>query len=324
MAYITTSQLNNVLVSINDNFSKKKDTVKKVEIKNVLSSTGLVAEDGLYLVVEYDDSTATATEYTLLDFGSGSGIKKLADETEKDDYLLNEAVVGDIAYYNNEYFKVVEDAITSTLVLEKLIDDSILKDLTYEELFEDLSQPTVVTGYKLCYKTKPLAYEEQLLKINDTITKDDTNATKVVLSAQKVLTMIEALSGADMSMYLTKPDVYIEDTAQKYVRCDATDTEAIVVDSTNEATIIVDVPDITIGETVKLTDVLVYGDPKFIEKESIINKTVLEKLEAINIMNEVDTNVVDRIDLVFNGETLLTDANLTFDEDIIDMEELFK
>ena len=100
--YITVDQLNNVISKIDKNFSKKKDSLIKVELKELKVAdfpNGEITKDGLYLVETYIDNGITESDgitkrvhvdYIEVNVELGTSIE---DWTSGKDYKVNDLVI---------------------------------------------------------------------------------------------------------------------------------------------------------------------------------------------------------------------------------------
>ena len=102
--YITVDQLNNVISKIDKNFSKKKNSLTKVELKELKVAdftNGEIAKDGLYLVETYVDhgvleadgvTTRVHVDYIEVNVELGTSIE---DWASGKDYKVNDLVIVD-------------------------------------------------------------------------------------------------------------------------------------------------------------------------------------------------------------------------------------
>lgn len=100
--YITVDQLNNVISKIDKNFSKKKNSLTKVELKELKVAdfpNGEITKDGLYLVETYVDhgvleadgvTTRVHVDYIEVNVELGTSIE---DWTSGKDYKVNDLVI---------------------------------------------------------------------------------------------------------------------------------------------------------------------------------------------------------------------------------------
>ena len=173
--YLTEQQINAKLVTlvqkVDTNFAKKKDTVTKIELLDLVAPLPSgVTDEGKYIAVTYVDhvdGTNEHKEYIKLEVGSGSGIIKFLDQQEMDDYLVDgKATVGDICFLDKRFYEIELDT-NGDLAYNELLfltetDRELLDSLEIEELKEDLVDPDLVTGHKLKFKGKHLLTEEDI------------------------------------------------------------------------------------------------------------------------------------------------------------------
>ena len=287
-----------------------------------------------------DNTTFDKTEWELI--GSDFKIEEFVPSTDYE--------TGAIITHNQHIYKCVTspqaDNTTFDVTEWKLlgIDDrekSLLDSLKVEELHDNLVNPSEVTGYKILFKDvdktdgrvgviSELAQVKDLpkLMINDTISKTDATAEKMTLSAKYILEAIETLSGADMSSFAKKVDIFYHHTTYTQVSDGSVDgakeVVAVVSDTSSEVSyddVVLQIPTINTGDFV--TEGIGYDAPLYLEKESSLYKEVLSKFSIETLKEDIsDPDLITGYILKYRGKKILTEADV--EDSIIDFDTLIQ
>ena len=332
--YLTEQQVNQKLVTIiqkvDANFAKKKDTVTKIELLDLVAPLPIgVADEGKYIVVTYVDhvdGTNEHKEYIKLEVGSGSGIIKFLDQQEMDDYLVGgKATVGDICFLNEKFYEIELDT-NGDLAYNELLfltetDRELLDSLEIEKIY-NATIPTQIDEIKIKFNGQYLAKEDDLAKlmIDDTVSATDPLAVEKVLSAKHVLDLIALATGQDMSMFATK-DLILE-TSISYVASTMGEPNALEVIATGltpiAGQVVIDdvlptLPTAQVGEYVVAE--VIYGIPLFLEKSSTLYTEILSQFTMEELKEDaLDPDLVTGYVLKYKGKQLFTEDDLAIED----------
>ena len=333
---VLTQGLNNMAQSVSKNFAFKKESIKKIEIKEAIPSDRTDPTDTSLvncLVLTYADDKLvdklgnTVNHVVNVELGDlGSKIENWVSGT---DYKEESIVI----YKQHLYKCIVEPQADNTTFDETEwtlfgLDDrekALLDRLKVEELKEDAVDVNKVTGYKITFKNldkngdpieSELAQVKDLPKllIDDTISKTDPKASEKTLSAKYILEAIETLSGTDLSSFAKKTDVFFHHTT--YTRCLSSDEGAkevvtTVSDSSVEVAyddVVLQIPDILVGEFV--AEGISYDSALYLEKESDLYKDVLSQFGVTMHKDDPsDPDLVTSIDLLYRSKKLYSEAD---------------
>ena len=333
---VLTQGLNNMAQSVSKNFAFKKESIKKIEIKEAIPSDRTDPTDTSLvpcLVLTYVDDKLVDKAGNTIDHVVNVELGDLGSKIENwitgTDYKVD-----DIVIYQQHLYKCITEpqADNTTFSTDEWklfgLDDrekGLLDALTIEELKEDAVDVDKVTGYKINVKNldengdpidSELAQVKDLSKllIDDTISKTDPKASEKVLSAKYVLEAIETLSGADLSSFAKKTDVFFHHTT--YTKAQSTDPDVKeVVTTVSDASaevayddVVLQIPDILVGDFV--TEGIAYDAPLYLEKESDLYKSILS-LFTINALKQDDTDpdLVTGYELLYRGNKLYSQAD---------------
>ena len=333
---VLTQGLNNMAQSVSKNFAFKKESIKKIEIKEAIPSDRTDPSDTSLvncLVITYADDKLvdklgnTVNHVVNVELGDlGSKIENWVSGT---DYKEESIVI----YKQHLYKCIVEPQADNTTFDEtewKLfgLDDrekALLDRLKVEELKEDAVDVNKVTGYKIVFKNlgsdgDPIKSELLQTKdlfskfVDDTVSLTDPKAAEKLLSAKKVLDLIAVATGTDMSLYAQRNELYYTHTT--YTRCLSSDEGAKeVVSAITDADtqvlyddVLLQIADITLGEYV--TTGIAYDAPLFVEKEGSLYKDVLSQF-TINVLKENpdDVDEITGYELLYRGNKLYSQAD---------------
>ena len=330
--------------SVASNFSFKKDTIKKIEIKDAVptgASVGATPEK--CLVITYNDNGLLDKNSNPINHVINLSIAELGTNISEwvsgTDYKVGSMVVHQQHIYKCKTSPQADNTVfdaTEWLILG--IDDrekSLLDSLKVEEIKDDPVDLNKITGYKILFKginetdgsvgvISELAQVKDLAKlmINDTISKTDPSAEKMTLSAKYILEAIETLSGADMSSFAKKVDIFYHHTTYTQVSDSSVDgakeVVAVVSDSSSEVAyddVVLQIPTINTGDFV--TEGIGYDAPLYLEKESSLYKDVLSKFSIETLKEDIsDPDLITGYILKYRGKKILTEA----DKEVTDLD----
>lgn len=214
--YITVDQLNSVITKIDKNFSKKKNSLTKVELKELKVadfSNGEITKDGLYLVETYVDhgvleadgvTKRVHVDYIEVNVELGTSIE---DWTSGKDYKVNDLVIKDKKLYrcktapqvDNTVFDITEwDKIGSGEFYTETIDQTSFALNTTSNLYEyEFNNP---------FKTKNVICSLQRVSDDslmlDTIKVTDTKIKVLLNTPESVIINIMCGNGVDETTIL--------------------------------------------------------------------------------------------------------------------------
>ena len=333
---VLTQGLNNMAQSVSKNFAFKKESIKKIEIKEAIPSDRTDPSDTSLvncLVITYADDKLvdklgnTVNHVVNVELGDlGSKIENWVSGT---DYKEESIVI-----YKQHLYKCIVEPQSNNLIFDKSewklfgLDDrekALLDRLKVEELKEDAVDVNKVTGYKITFKNldengdpieSELAQVKDLSKllIDDTISKTDPKASEKTLSAKYVLEAIETLSGTDLSSFAKKTDVFFHHTTYTKAQSTDPDTKEVVTtvsDASAEVSyddVVLQIPDILVGDFI--IEGIAYDAPLYLEKESDLYKDVLSQFGVTMHKDDPsDPDLVTSIDLLYRGKKLYSEAN---------------
>ena len=342
---VLTQGLNNMAQSVSKNFAFKKESIKKIEIKEAIPSDRTDPSDTSLvncLVITYADDKLvdklgnTVNHVVNVELGDlGSKIENWVSGT---DYKEESIVI-----YKQHLYKCILEPQADNTVFDETewtlfgLNDrekALLDRLKVEELKEDTVDVNKVTGYKIKFKNldkngdpieSELAQVKDLPKllIDDTISKTDPKASEKTLSAKYILEAIETLSGTDLSSFAKKTDVFFHHTTYTKAQSTDPDTKEVVTtvsDASAEVSyddVVLQIPDILVGDFVSLG--VAYDAALYIEKESDLYKDVLSLFE-IKVLhdNQLDPDEITGYDLLYRSKKLYSeddkeDTDLDFD-----------
>ena len=323
-----------------DNTTFDKDEWTKISSSEIYTETNdqtsfaLNSTSGLY---EYEFNNPFGTSIVICSLQKVSDNNLMLDTIEVTDTKIKvlsdtpESVVINIVGGDGvDETTILKDALTPEqlrlLGVVQAQEDEITS-LKVEELYEDSTNPTEVTGYKILFKekdslgnidiTSELIQEKDFAKkfIDDTISKTDPKASQKLLSAKYILDAIDLLSGVDMSSFAKKDDVYYYHTT--YTRCLQTDDGAkevvsVVTDNTTQAPyddVILQITDITLNEWVK--EGITYDNALYVEKESDLYKNILSQFAIETLKEDVsDPDLITGYILKYRNKKIFTEDNL--------------
>ena len=323
-----------------DNTTFDKDEWTKISSSEIYTETidqtsfALNSTSGLY---EYEFNNPFGTNVILCSLQKVSDNSLMLDTIEVTDtkikVLLNtpeSVIINIIGGDGVDETTILKDALTPEqlrlLGVVQAQEDEITS-LKVEELYEDSTNPTEVTGYKILFKekdslgnidiTSELIQEKDFAKkfIDDTISKTDPKASQKLLSAKYVLDAIDLLSGVDMSSFAKKDDVYYHHTT--YTRCLQTDDGAkevvsVVTDNATQVSyddVILQITDITLNEWVK--EGITYDNALYVEKESDLYKNILSQFAIETLKEDVsDPDLITGYILKYRNKKIFTEDNL--------------
>ena len=333
---VLTQGLNNMAQSVSKNFAFKKESIKKIEIKEAVPSDRTDPLDTSLvncLVITYaddklvDKSGNTVSHVVNVELGDlGSKIENWVSGT---DYKEESIVI-----YKQHLYKCIVEPQSNNLIFDETewalfgLDDrekALLDRLKVEELKEDAVDLNKVTGYKITFKNldengDPI--ESELLQtkdlfpkfVDDTVSLTDPKAAEKLLSAKKVLDLIAVATGTDMSLYAQRNELYYTHTT--YTRClsgdeGAKEVVSAVTDAETQVLyddVLLQIADITLGEYV--TTGIAYDAPLFVEKEGSLYKDVLSQF-TINVLKENpdDVDEITGYELLYRGNKLYSQAD---------------
>ena len=333
---VLTQGLNNMAQSVSKNFAFKKESIKKIEIKEAVPSDRTDPLDTSLvncLVITYaddklvDKSGNTVNHVVNVELGDlGSKIENWVSGT---DYKEESIVI-----YKQHLYKCIVEPQSNNLIFDETewalfgLDDrekALLDRLKVEELKEDAVDLNKVTGYKITFKNldengDPI--ESELLQtkdlfpkfVDDTVSLTDPKAAEKLLSAKKVLDLIAVATGTDMSLYAQRNELYYTHTT--YTRClsgdeGAKEVVSAVTDAETQVLyddVLLQIADITLGEYV--TTGIAYDAPLFVEKEGSLYKDVLSQF-TINVLKENpdDVDEITGYELLYRGNKLYSQAD---------------
>ena len=333
---VLTQGLNSMAQSVSKNFAFKKESVKDIKIAPAIPSDRTDPLDTSLvncLVITYADDKLVDKAGNTIDHVVNVELGDLGSKIENwssgTDYKIDSIVI----YQQHLYKCIVEPQADNTIFDESEwtlfgLDDrekALLDRLKVEELKEDTVDVNKVTGYKITFKNldengdpvdSELAQVKDLAKllIDDTISKTDQKASEKTLSAKYILEAIETLSGADMSSFAKKTDIFYSHTT--YTRCLSSDEGAkeVVAAVTDSATQVLfddvelQISDIVLGEYV--VEGIAYDAPLFLEKESDLFKEILN-LFTIDALKQDDTDpdLITGYDLLYRSKKLYSEAD---------------
>lgn len=333
MAYITETQVNQKITAliqkIDNNFAKKKDTVTKIELLDLVAPLPSgVTDEGKYIVVTYVDhvdGTNEHKEYIKLEVGSGSGIIKFLDQQEMDDYLVGgKATVGDICFLDEKFYEIELDT-NGDLAYNELLfltetDRELLDSLEIEKIY-NATIPTQIDEIKVKFNGQYLAKEDDLAKlmIDDTISKTDPLATSKTLSAKNIIEIIETATGVDMSIYAKKENIF--ETSTTYVASLMGEPNALEVIASGltpiAGQVVIDdvlptLPTAQVGEYVVAE--VIYGNPLYLEKSSTLYTEILSQFTIEELKEDaLDPDLVTGYVLKYRGKQLFTEDDLAIE-----------
>ena len=331
--YLTEQQINAKLVSlaqrVDATFAKKKDAITKIELSDLVAPLPSgVADEGKYIVVTYVDhidGTNEHKEYIKLEVGSGSGIIKFATQQEMNDYLIGgKATVGDICFLDEKFYEIELDTDGDLAYNELLFlteaDREILDSLEIEKIYNS-TIPTQIDEIKVKFNGQYLAKEDDLAKlmIDDTISATDPLAKEKTLSAKYILDAIALLTGADMSMFAKKENIF--ETSVTYVASTLGEEGALEVIATGsvptDTQVVIDdvlptLPSVLEGDYVKKE--IIYGSPLFLEKSSTLYTEILSQFTIEELKEDtLDPNLVTGYVLKYKGKQIFTEDDLAIE-----------
>ena len=332
--YLTEQQINAKLVTlvqkVDTNFAKKKDTVTKIELLDLVAPLPSgVTDEGKYIAVTYVDhvdGTNEHKEYIKLEVGSGSGIIKFLDQQEMDDYLVDgKATVGDICFLDEKFYEIELDT-NGDLAYNELLfltetDRELLDSLEIEKIY-NATIPTQIDEIKIKFNGQYLAKEDDLAKlmIDDTISATDPLAKEKTLSAKYILDAIALLTGADMSMFAKKENIF--ETSVTYVASTLGEEGALEVIATGsiptDTQVVIDdvlptLPSVLEGDYVKKE--IIYGDSLYLEKSSTLYTEILSQFTIEELKEDVlDPDLVTGYVLKYRGKQLFTEDDLAIED----------
>ena len=283
--YITVDQLNNVINKIDKNFSKKKNSLTKVELKELKVAdfpNGEITQDGLYLVETYVDhgvleadgvTTRVHIDYIEVNVELGTSIE---DWTSGKDYKIGNLVIVD----GTKLYRCNTAPQADNTIFDKNEWTKISSSEIYTETIDQ-------TSFALNSTSGLYEYE-----INNPF-----GTSAIICSLQKV---------SDNSLMLDTIEV--------------TDTKIKVLLNTPESVIINIVGGDGVDETVILKDSLTAEQLRLLgivqTQEGEI--TSLELVEHKDDPN--DSTLVTSRDLKFDGNKILTENDLKIETETLDFD----
>ena len=341
--------LKKMATSVANNFSFKKDTIKKIEIKDAIptgASAGATPEK--CLIITYNDNGLLDKNGNPVNHVINLSIAELGTNISEwvsgTDYK-----VGSMVVHQQHIYKCKTSPQADNTVFDKAewlilgIDDrekSLLDSLKIEEIKDDPVDLNKITGYKILFKgikesDGSVGVDSELLQVkdlipkfvDDTISSTDPKASEKLLSARKVLDLIAIATGTDMSLYAQRDEIYYTHTT--YTRCLSTDDNALevvntVTDSSTEVAyddVVLVIPDIVVGEFV--VPGIAYDNPLFLQLESQLYKDILSQFTIETLKEDIsDPDLITGYILKYRGKKIITETDI--EDSIIDFETLIK